>query len=147
MKFSAVYVLPGPPGNVYAALTDPAVLQRCIPGCESLESTGDNTFKATIVVGVAGLKGTYVGRAELRDLDPPHGFTLVVDGKARGPGIVRATAGISLVPVDAGASVTCDADVQVAGLLAAVGSRLIEAASRQQMDEFFRRLSSLVVGR
>ncbi len=140
MNLSAKYTIAGPPEHVYAALIDPAVLQRCIPGCERLTATGEGRYDATIKIGVAGLSGTYIGRAELRDQQPPRSFTLVVDGKARGPGFVRATAKIALSATDDQTRVACDADVQVGGLLAAVGSRLIEAVSRQQMDEFFRRL-------
>lgn len=131
----------GPPDRVYAGLIDPAVLQRCIPGCEHLAPVGDQAYDARIKVGVAGLKGTYTGRAELRDQDPPRGFALVVNGKGA-PGFVRATARMTLSPDDAGTRVECDADVQVGGLIASVGSRLIEAVARQQMDEFFRRLAA-----
>lgn len=141
MKIAAQYVLGAPPDRVYAALTDPAVLQRAIPGCESLTPAAENTYEAKIKTGAAGLKGTYSGRAELRDLRPPEGFTLVVDGRGA-PGFVRATARIALSAVGTGTQVACDADVQVGGLIAAVGSRLVDAAARQQMDEFFRRLGA-----
>ena len=142
MKMSAQYAVSAGPERVYAALTDPAVLRRCIPGCEALTATGEGRYDATIKIGLEGLSGTYIGRAEIRDPQPPDSFKLVVDGKARGPGFVRATATIALSAIDDQTSVACDADVQVGGMLAAVGSRLIEAASRQQMDEFFRRLGA-----
>jgi carbon monoxide dehydrogenase subunit G len=142
MKISAQYPVPAVPERVYAALTDPDILARCIPGCEKLNATGEGLYDATIKIGVAGLSGTYIGRAELRDQQPPRSFTLAVDGKARGPGIVRATAAIALSEDDGRTIVACEADVQVGGMLAAVGSRLIEAVSRQQMDEFFRRLGA-----
>jgi carbon monoxide dehydrogenase subunit G len=135
--------VPASPERVYAALTDPAILQRCIPGCEELTPDGDDRFRARIKVGVAGLKGVYAGTAELRDRNPPHSFTLAVDGKGT-PGFVRASAKIACSLQDGATRVDCDADVQVGGLIAAVGSRLVEAAARQQMDAFFRQLSSLV---
>jgi carbon monoxide dehydrogenase subunit G len=144
MKISAQYTVTALPERVYAALVDPAILRRCIPGCETLTATGEGRYDATIKIGVAGLSGTYIGRAELRDQQPPHSFTLAVEGKARGPGFVRATAKIGLSTTDNHTRVACDADVQVGGMLAAVGSRLIEAVSRQQMDEFFRRLGTEV---
>ena len=144
MKISAQYTVTGLPERVYAALVDPAILQRCIPGCEALTMTGEGRYDATIKIGVGGLSGTYIGRAEIRDEQPPHAFTLAVDGKARGPGFVRATAKIAVSAIDDQTRVTCEADVQVGGMLAAVGSRLIEAVSRQQMDEFFRRLGAEV---
>jgi carbon monoxide dehydrogenase subunit G len=139
MKIRATYVVAAPPDRVYAALVDPVVLQRCIPGCESLTLVGEDRYEARVKIGVAGLKGAYTGHAELRDKQPPTAFTLAVDGKGS-PGFVRATARVALAAADSGTGIECQADVQVGGLIAAVGSRLIEAAARKQMDEFFRRL-------
>jgi carbon monoxide dehydrogenase subunit G len=140
VKLAAQHRFDAPPARVFEALTNPAVLQRCIPGCEELIPEGGHVFRARVKIGVAGLKGTYAGRAELRDLNPPASFTLVVDGKGA-PGFVRATAAIACTAAGDGTDVTCDADVQVGGLIAAVGSRLVEAASRQQMEVFFRQLA------
>jgi hypothetical protein len=139
VRVSAQFDLPASPERVYGALTDAAILQRCIPGCESLTPTGDGQFDARVKVGIAALKAVYTGRAELRDRQPPHAFTLAVDGKSAA-GFVRVSAAIRMAPADAGTRLQCDADAQVGGPMAAVGSRLIEAAARQQMGEFFRRL-------
>lgn len=139
MKLAVRHSVTAPPARVYAALTDPVVLQRCIPGCEELSADGEHRYRARVKIGVASLKGVYTGHAELRDQNPPYSFTLVVDGKG-GPGFVRATASIVCAADDAGTAVECNADVQVGGIIAAVGSRLVEAVARQQMDAFFRQL-------
>lgn len=139
MKLAARYSVAAPPDRVYAALTDPIVLHRCIPGCEEFTADGEHRYRARVKIGVASLKGVYTGHAELRDQNPPHSFALVVDGKGR-PGFVRATASIACAPDAAGTMVECHADVQVGGIIAAVGSRLVEAVARQQMDAFFRQL-------
>jgi len=139
MKILATYAIATPPDRVYAALVDPTILQRCIPGCESLTLVGVDRYEARVKIGVAGLKGTYSGHAELRDQQPPDGFTLAVDGKGS-PGFVRASAKIALSSTGKDTRIDCDADVQVGGLIAAVGSRLVEAAARKQMDDFFGRL-------
>ncbi len=141
MKLLATYAVPAVPDRVYGALVDPTILQRCIPGCESLTLAGDDRYEARVKIGIGGLKGTYTGHAELRDKQPPTGFTLAVGGKGS-PGFVRATTKITLTEAGGATRIACDADVQVGGLLAAVGSRLVEAAARTQMDEFFRRLGA-----
>src|SRR5579872_1002107 len=119
MKLSAQFSVSAPRERVYAALTDPIVLQRCIPGCEQLTASGEDRYDARIKIGMAGLKGTYTGRAELRDRQPPDSFTLSVDGKGA-PGFVRAASRMTLAATDAGTEVGCDADVHVGGLIAAV---------------------------
>jgi carbon monoxide dehydrogenase subunit G len=134
-----------PPDRVFAALTDPAVLQRCIPGCEELKAIGADVYEARLRIGVAGLKGAYSGRAELRDKRPPESFALVFDGKGS-PGFIRGTATVRLTPVESGTRVASDAQVQVGGLIAAVGSRLVDAAARKLAAEFFQQLAAEIGG-
>jgi len=134
-----------PPDRVFAALVDPAVLQRCIPGCEELRAIGPDAYEARLRVGVAGLKGTYSGRAELRDKRAPESFTLSFDGKG-GPGFVRGTANVRLTAAGSGTHVTSNADIQVGGLIAAVGSRLVDAAARKLAADFFHQLAMEIGG-
>jgi len=139
MKLSLSARVNAPAERVFEALVDPVVLQRCIPGCESLTETSPDVYVAVLKIGVAGLKGTYKGTASIRDRRPPHSLTLGVDGKG-GPGFVRGTAAIALTPDGEATRVACDADVQVGGLIAAVGSRLVDAAAKKMGDDFFARL-------
>ena len=141
MKITATSTIPAPRERVFAALIDPEILRRFIPGCESLTATGPDAYEATLKVGVAGLKGTYGGKAAIRDKRPPDSLTLSFEGKG-GPGFVRGSAAIALADDAAGGTrITTEADVQVGGLIAAVGSRLVEAASRKLADDFFRALA------
>jgi len=143
MKISTSYVLSSSRERVFAALVDPEILQRSIPGCEELRLVEEDTYAARLKIGVAGLKGSYTGTARIRDKRPPDALTLAVDGKGA-PGFVRGTANIELSVDPAGTRVTCDADAQVGGLIAAVGSRLIETTARKLTDEFFQRLASQI---
>jgi uncharacterized protein len=140
LKLTVASVVPADRARVFAALVDPDILRRCIPGCETLTATAPDTYDATLKIGVAGLKGTYGGHAAIRDQQPPESLTLSFEGKG-GPGFVRGSAAIAL-SADGGATrVACDADVQVGGLIAAVGSRLVEAAAKKLADDFFKQLS------
>lgn len=141
IKLSSSFEIARPPDQVFAALVDPAVLQRCIPGCEELKAIGPDAYEARLNIGVAGLKGRYSGRAELRDKHPPESFTLVFDGKGT-PGFVRGTARMRLAAEPSGTRVTSDAEVQVGGLIAAVGSRLVDATARKLAADFFRQLAT-----
>ena len=140
MKITLESIVPADRERVFAALVDPAILQRCIPGCESLTETGPDAYAATLKVGVAGLKGSYTGKASIANKQPPGSMVLNVDGKG-GPGFLRGSAALALTSVPEGTRVACDADVQVGGVIAAVGSRLVEAAARKLADDFFRQLA------
>src|SRR5881396_3714510 len=135
MKFASTYTIAAPRDKVFAMLTDPAVLQRCIEGCEKMVRTSEDNYDAHLKIGIAGLKGNYVGKVQLKDKKPPESYTLVMEGKG-GPGFVKGTAKITLT---GNTELRCEADAQVGGLIAAVGSRLIEAAAKKMMDEFFRK--------
>ena len=140
MKLTATYPIAAPRNKVFAALIDPAVIQKCIDGCEQMVKTSDDSYDAHLKIGVAGLKGSYVGKVQLKDKKPPESYTLIMEGKG-GPGFVKGAAKITLAEKGGATELHCDADAQVGGLIAAVGSRLIEAAAKKMMDEFFRKFA------
>jgi carbon monoxide dehydrogenase subunit G len=138
MKLAGTYDVTATRDRVFLALTDPEVLQHCIPGCESLTPSGEHSYKARLKVGIAGLKGTYDGTARLENLSPPDSYTLVVEGRGA-PGFVRGRADVQLADEPAAVTrITCAADVHVGGVIASVGSRVVDAAARKMMDDFFR---------
>jgi len=140
VKISIASHLPVERGRAFAALADPEILRRCIPGCEELTATGPDTYAARLKLGIAGLKGTYNGSAAIRDKQPPERLTLTFEGRGA-PGFVRGSAAIALTETSDGTAIGGDADVQVGGLIAAVGSRLVEAAGKKLADDFFRKLA------
>jgi carbon monoxide dehydrogenase subunit G len=143
MKLSGSYKIPSARGRVFAALTDPAVLQRSIDGCESLTLQEDGSYEARLRVGLGAIKSSYTGTARLSDVNAPESYTLAVSGRGT-PGFVNGTARMQLTSGENGTTVSCDADVSVGGVIAAVGSRLIEVAAKRMIDRFFERLAEEV---
>ena len=146
MKLSGTYTLAAPRDKVFAAITDPAVLQQVIDGCEKMVKTGEDSYDAHLKLGVAGLKGSYVGKVQLKDLKPPESYTLVIEGKG-GPGFVKGVAKIQLADNAGSTELKCDADAQVGGMIAALGSRLIEPAAKKMMDDFFRKFGQVLAAK
>lgn len=69
--------------RVWAALQDPAVLVRTIPGCERLEECGPDTYRMTVNAGIASLKGVYQGEVALAEPSAPESFVLKARDRAR----------------------------------------------------------------
>ena len=65
MTMYGEFVLPADKATVWAKLNDPDVLRACIPGCQSLERTGDNGFAAVAKVKVGPVSATFKGKVTL----------------------------------------------------------------------------------
>jgi uncharacterized protein len=127
--------------RVWAAFSDPAVLARATPGCERLDPVGPDEFEATLSVGVAAVKGVYQGKLVMLDKKPLEGYTLRVEGSGR-PGFVKGEGRLTLAEENGGTRVTIKGEAQVGGVIAAVGQRLLGAASRMLMEQFFSALEA-----
>src|SRR3954468_16787164 len=88
VKFTATYTVPGTREKVFTLITDPAVLQRCIAGCEKMERTSEDNYNVHLKIGIAGLKGNYAGKVQLQDKQVPESYKLLMEGKG-GPGFVK----------------------------------------------------------
>ena len=135
MKIEGTQELHAKRERVFQALTDPAVLQRCIPGCERLEKTGENAYSTTLRAGVGSIKGVFTGNVRLEDVRPPEHYRIVVDGKGQ-PGFLKGSGDIDLEERDQITVVTYKGDVQVGGTIASVGQRMIQGAARMMATQF-----------
>jgi carbon monoxide dehydrogenase subunit G len=143
MKLEGSHDVPAPRSRVWEAFLDPEVLRQAIPGCEKLEAMGPDEFRATLKIGVAAVKGTFEGKVKLSDKKPTDSYRLQAEGSG-GPGFVRADTLISLAEIEGGTRVSYDADVQVGGLIAGVGQRMLGGVSKMMADQFFNRMAQLL---
>ena len=136
MDIAGSYTFDVPPERVWALLMDPAVIASCIPGCDSLEPAGENTYKAKLTVAMSAITGTYDGVVTLSDAVPHSSYRLAAEGKGR-PGFVKGGADITLRPEGTGTVVTVAGTVQTGGPIARLGQRLIGGVSKMMLDRFF----------
>src|SRR5262249_38652706 len=90
MKITGSNILDYPVEMVWAALPPPRVLVATIPGCESLTTTGENSYDMRVTAGVAAIKGTYQGSCALSDLKQHESLVMKLTG-AGAPGTIDAT--------------------------------------------------------
>jgi carbon monoxide dehydrogenase subunit G len=131
---------------VWAAFLDPETLASAIPGCDKLESIGPDEYKAVMKVGVGPIKGTFEGKVRLFDQEPPARYRMAVEGTGA-PGFVRGEAAMHLEEAGSATRVRYDADVQVGGLIASVGQRMLGGAARLILDQFFGKMAELLAKR
>jgi carbon monoxide dehydrogenase subunit G len=122
--------------RVWAALQDPGVLVRTIPGCARLEAVGADIYKMTVSAGVASIKGVYQGEVALAEPEEPERFVLRARGQGA-PGTVDATVQVRLSEVEGGTRVDYDAEAVVGGMIGGVGQRMLGSVAKKTAGEFF----------
>jgi carbon monoxide dehydrogenase subunit G len=145
MKVSGEARLSAPVAEVYAALQDPAVLVRTLPGCEQLEQTGPDSYRATISAGVAAIKGRFNGEVRLTDHEGPHAFTMHASG-AGAPCTVNAVARVTLIEGEGCTLLRYDADATIGGVIGGVGQRMLTGVARKTAGEFFDAVDAVLSG-
>jgi uncharacterized protein len=145
MKVAGQATLHAPIERVFAALNDPAVLVRTIPGCQRLEPTGPDAYAMTVTAGVASIKGSYAGTVQLAELQPPNSFVLRASG-AGGPGTVSADVSVRLSEQDGVTVLDYDADAVVGGMIGGVGQRMLAGVAKKLAGEFFADVDAVLTG-
>ncbi|MEQ9491252.1 MAG: carbon monoxide dehydrogenase subunit G [Alphaproteobacteria bacterium] len=137
MEMQGEYKIPAPRAVVWDALNDPDVLSACIPGCKSLERTGENGFAAAVQAKVGPVKATFKGEVTLSDIDPPNSYRISGEGKGGAAGFAKGGAVVTLTDDGDGTLLSYTVDANVGGKLAQIGSRLIDSTSKKLAGEFF----------
>lgn len=144
MKLSGSHTFNAPRDKVWATLIDIEALRTLIPGVESLEEVEPNTYKGVAKIGVAGIKGEYTGTVKLTDIDAPTGYRLLGDGRGK-PGHVKGEGTLELIEEAPNQTLLRYAgDVQVGGMIASVGQRLIEGAAKLLINQGMKALAQRV---
>ncbi len=106
MTMNGEVQLAAPREAVWAKLNDPEVLKACIPGCEELEKTEDNGFRAVAKMKVGPVSARFKGRVTLSDLDPPNGYKISGEGEGGVAGFAKGGATVALADKDGGTLLT-----------------------------------------
>jgi uncharacterized protein len=144
MELTETHTLPVPQQRAWEALNDTSILKACIPGCDSIDADGDNAYSVGMTAAVGPVKARFKGRMELTQIDAPHTYTIVFEGQGGAAGFSKGSAKVNLEPGDEAdtTKLTYNANAQVGGKLAQIGSRLVDGAARKIAAEFFKRFSA-----
>jgi carbon monoxide dehydrogenase subunit G len=137
--------LPGTRQQVWEFLTDPARLVKCMPGAENVEAVGPDRYKVGLKFGIAAISGNYAGVVELAEKKPPASLVVRVDGKGAA-GFMKGEGRLELAEKQGETEVKYTGEAQVGGLIASVGQRMIEAAARKIVEQFFENAKKAVGG-
>jgi carbon monoxide dehydrogenase subunit G len=141
MEVSGEERINAPRERVWAALNNPEILRRCIPGCESMESRSPTEFTATVKVKVALISASFKGDILLTNVDAPNSYTLSAEGSGGVAGFAKAGADIMLKDDGEQTVIVYTTTAKIGGKLAIVGSRQLNSSYQKLAAKFFKKLA------
>ena len=138
MELTGERLIPADRATTWAAINDPAILQGCIAGCESLERTADDTFAAVVALRVGPVSARFRGTLRMLDVRPPEHCTLQFDAQGGAAGFGKGSADVDLSEAGPGRTTLRYASrATVGGKMAQIGSRLVDATAAKLAEDFF----------
>ncbi len=145
MKLEGNYTFDADQAQVWKAFTDPRYLEKAIPGCEHLKEYEPNKYDALLKIGIPAVKGTYRGKFEIVDANPPQQCRLVGEGSGT-PGFVKSETVIRLATEGGSTVVNYSGDLQIGGLISGIGQRMIGGIAKMLLNQFFKKMSTVLKG-
>lgn len=146
MEMTGEQLIPQSQDVTWKALNDTAVLKDCIPGCESIEQTGDNEYQLVMTARVGPVSAKFKGKMTLSDIVAPQSYRLAFEGQGGVAGFAKGEASVHLSPHEGGTKLAYAATAMIGGKLAQVGSRLVDGVAKKIAGEFFTAFNARVSG-
>ncbi len=139
IEIKKTFQLKEPIEQVWNLLSDPRRVATCVPGAKITEQVDEKTYKGTISVKVGPSATDYNGELEIVRLDPKN-YEMEILGKGqdvrgRGSASMKMTCKLRSLE-DGGTEATSVAEVNVVGILAQMGSRVISEVSNIMFQQF-----------
>ena len=125
--------------TVWEFLLNPNEIGPCFPDMQSMEVSGPDSFKAKVKVGLSVVRGTMDFEFHAAEKTPPSSAKLIGKGKGVGSTVDIQT-GFTLEEAGSGTKVSWVADVAVGGIMAGLGSRLLDSTSAKMVEQVVENL-------
>ena len=138
MKLSGDVTIKAPRKKVWDFMTDPNQIGQCVPGVEKIEMIEPlKKYRGIVSVGFGAVKARFTGDVDVLELDEPNHAKLKAHGTASGSAAdAMSEMKLSDGP-DGSTLVHWTADVNVAGQLASLASRLMVPVSQKLAQVFY----------
>ena len=144
MKLADQREIHAPREAVWAGITDPDTLKRCISGCQEMTGSVEEGFDAVVVQKVGPVKATFRGHVDILDVVEGEAATLRGEGKGGPAGFAKGEARVTLTEIPDGTRLDYEVEAKVGGKLAQLGGRVIDGVAGRMSDGFFDRFKEVV---
>ena len=139
MNIEGKYKFPASQEQIWDLFMDQKNLEKAIPGCEKMEEREPGKYDVLLKIGIAAVKGTYRGKIAVVDPEPPKRYRLIGEGSGS-PGFVKGEAIIELSQQDQDPIVSYQGEMEVGGLIAGIGQRMIGGIAKMMVGQFFKKM-------
>ena len=115
-------------------LLNPNELAPCLPDLQSLDVLSPDSFRAKVKVGIGPVKGNMDFEFHVTDKIPPTSAKLAGSGRGVGSSVQLQTK-LTLYGLEQGCRVQWVADATVSGIIAGLGSRLLDSTSARMVEQ------------
>ncbi|MAR19689.1 MAG: carbon monoxide dehydrogenase [Rhodobacteraceae bacterium] len=136
--------IPATVNDIYCALNDELILQKCIPGCEDLVRISINELEIKVAVKLGVIKLKLLGRVVLNNHGAPETFLLIGEGKGRLTKMSRGWVRVNLKPYDQGTILSYTSKVQFGEKVTKLGDQVIIRLVKKLSKKFFTDLAKIV---
>lgn len=136
MHYDGSFEVPMPRQKVYDFVTDPSKITSIFPDVQDVKVADSDNVSLKAKVGISFIRGMMDVKMSIVERNPP-GFAKM---KSKGNGLSSSVELENTFTIEEsaggnGSLVKWAADAKIAGLMASVGSRLIDAAAQKYVSE------------
>ena len=139
IRIEKTFQIQEPVESVWKFLCDPKKVASCVPGAKITEAVDDWTYKGLVRVQVGPTVTDYKGQLQIERRDDQN-YEIEIIGKGqdlrgKGSASMKMNGKVSILP-DGRTEVSSVSEVNVVGLLAQLGARMINEVSNKVFAEF-----------
>jgi carbon monoxide dehydrogenase subunit G len=146
MHLEGEFTVAAPRLTVWQAVHDPALLARCVPGCEEAAQIGENSYRAVVKAKVGPISARFTLVVDIVEEEAPDRLRIKAQGE-EGSRASMLTAESELALSDDGdgrTRVTWASDVNLSGRLGKYGLGLMKKKAESLSAEFVTAFSRRV---
>ena len=145
MLIESEFTVPAPREALLARLFDAGFMASCLPGCESLERIDDDSYRAVVVVAMAGIKARFQLLVEITRRDESNVWAVTRGEEGGQASTLQADSHVQLEPADGGTLVRYRSDVNLSGRLGRFALGMMKKKAQGIGDEFAANLRQRLV--
>ena len=139
VKIEKTFQAQQPIDKVWSLLSNPKKVVVCVPGAQITEQVDDRNYKGSISMKIGPTVTDFRGQIEILRLDAQaHEIEIMGKGqdvRGKGGASMKMTGSLRPLP-DGGTEVISVSEISVVGILAQVGSRMINEVSNIMFQQF-----------